>query len=93
MTSKNILYYAIKGLHQEIRYKEKEIKRINGAIYALKNDIVLKGKYINYTLNKLKQLRNEYKQDLKHLKSEYNTLIYNVDRQHLKVVYIENEVA
>ena len=90
MTSKNILYYAIKGLHQEIRYKEKEIKRINGAIYALKNDIVLKGKYINYTLSKLQQLRNEFKQDIKALKKEYNQLVFDVDRKNLKVVYVEN---
>ncbi len=37
MINRKILDYAIKGLYNEIRYKEKELKRINGAIYTLNN--------------------------------------------------------
>ena len=90
MINRKILDYAIKGLYNEIRYKEKELKRINGAIYTLKNNRLVKG---NYTLSKLQQLRNEFRQDIKALKKEYNQLVFDVDRKNLKVVYVENEVA
>ena len=93
MTNRKILDYAIKGMYNEIHYKEKELKRINRAIYTLKNYRLVKGKYTEYTLSKLQQLRNEYKQDIKELKKKYKQLVFDVDRKHLKVVYIENEVA
>ena len=64
MTNRKILYYAIKGMHNDIYYKEKELRKINGAIYALKNNKEVKGRYTNYTLSKLQQLRNEFKQDI-----------------------------
>lgn len=93
MTNRKILDYAIKGLYNEIRYKEKELKRINGAIYTLKNNRLVKGKYSKYTLSKLQQLRNEFKQDINVLKKEYNQLVFDVDRKNLKVVYVESKVA
>ena len=93
MTNRKILDYAIKGMHNDIYYKEKELKRINGAIYVLKNNRLVKGKYSKYTLSKLQQLRNEFKQDIKVLKKEYNQLVFDVDRKYLKVVYVENQVA
>ncbi len=90
MTNRKILDYAIKGMHNDIYYKEKELRKINGAIYALKNNKEVKGRYTNYTLSKLQQLRNEFKQDIKALKKEYNQLVFDVDRKNLKVVYVEN---
>ena len=84
MTNRKILDYVIKGLYNEIHYKEKELKRINGAIYTLKNNRLVKGKYSKYTLSKLQQLRNEFKQDIKALKKEYNQLVFDVDRKKFK---------
>lgn len=87
MINRKILDYAIKGLYNEIRYKEKELKRINGAIYTLNNKRQVQ---LKYTLSKLQQLRNEFRQDIKALKKEYNQLVFDVDRKNLKVVYVEN---
>ena len=53
MIGRKILDYAIKGLYQDIRYKEKELKRINGAIYSLNNNKKVKVRYSNYTKTKL----------------------------------------
>ena len=36
MTNRKILDYVIKGLYNEIHYKEKELKRINGAYLYFK---------------------------------------------------------
>lgn len=92
MTNRKLLDYTIKGMYIDIRYKEKELKRMNGAIYTINQNREVKGRYSNYTKGKLQELRNEFKQDLKELKKEYNQLVYDVDRKHLKVYYINDKV-
>ena len=36
---------------------------------------------MNYTLIKLQQLRNEFRQDIKALKKEYNQLVFDLDKK------------
>ena len=93
MTNRKILDYAIKGMYNDIKRLEKELRIVNGTLYRINCNKVTEGKYEGYTSIKLQGIRNELKQDIKELKKEYNQLVFDVDRKNLQVIYLESEVA
>lgn len=90
---KKLLDYMIDGMYGHINRLEKELRIINGALYRIQRDEVVQGRYKNYTTIRLRQLKKELIMDIKEFKRQYNQLVYDVNKKHLKVLYIDSEIG
>lgn len=87
MNNRQILRYALDGIYNQIKRLEKEVRIINGAIYQIDNNLVVKGRYRGCTYISLTKTKKELTEGLKELKKEYNELVYDIKQKNIYIVY------
>lgn len=87
MNNRQILRYALDGIYNQIKRLEKEVRIINGAIYQIDNNLVVKGRYRGYTYISSTKTKKELTEGLKELKKEYNELVYDIKQKNIYIVY------